>query len=175
MKGEANILFAEAGLEGELGGAGIGGSFGGNGKLIGLNLNTADKTGSVPYLGWQSTFRENDQTLDVGAGLSYGAGISYRHKYDLKKDEFKKQNEIGYNGILTSATIDGYSENSTLSFGIGGKASLGLGINFDLKFNIDMEKLNKALKARGIQFTPYEQVQQNATEKGTKDFDPQKY
>jgi RHS repeat-associated protein len=175
IKGEANILFAEAGLEGKLGGVGLGGSFGGNGKLIGLNVNTDDATGSVPFAGWQSTFRENDQTLDVGAGVSYGAGISYRHKYDLKKDKFKNQNEIGYNGLVTSGTIDGYSEKSTISFGVGGKAALGFGVNFEGKFVIDMDKLNKVLKARGIQFTQYEQVQQNSTEKGTKEFDPNKY
>lgn len=140
-----------------------------------MNVNTDDATGSVPFAGWQSTFRENDQTLDVGAGVSYGAGISYRHKYDLKKDKFKDQNEIGYNGLVTSGTIDGYSEKSTISFGVGGKAALGFGVNFEGKFVIDMDKLNKVLKARGIQFTQYEQVQQNSTEKGTKEFDPNKY
>lgn len=175
LKGEANILFAEAGFEGELGGAGAGGSFGANGKLFGVTLNTNDNTGRTPLLGWQSTFRENDQTFDVGAGVSYGVGISYRHKYDLKNDKFKKENEIAYNGILTSGTIDGYSEKSTLSIGIGGKAALGFGVSFDGKINIDMEKLNKVLKARGIQFTSYEQVQQNATEKGTKEFNPSQF
>ena len=173
LKVEANVLFAEVGLEGKFAGTGLGGSFGGNGKLIGMTLSTDDNKG-IPIVGWQSTFRGDENTLEVGGGISYVAGVEYRHKFDLSKG-FIKDSKIGYNGIVTSAEVNPYTGDTKMSWGLAGKAAMGLGINFDAKLSVDIRKLAETLKSLTIQYSELEKLQMSYDKKGTKEFDPENY
>lgn len=175
LSGEGNILFAEAGLEGKLAGGDLGASFGAEGKLIGLNFKTDDRSSAVPILGWNSTFKESDQTLRIGASAGYGAGMEYRHGFDINSGTFKNENSIKYNGIITSAEIKPYSKEAILSWGIGGKAALGFGVNFDLRFSINMTKFANAMKPLSIHYTPQEKQELDCNDTGTKEFDPCEY
>jgi RHS repeat-associated protein len=173
IEGEANLLFAEVGLEGKFAGAGLGGSFGGNGKIIGLNINSKDDRG-IKGLGWQSTFRGKDQSLNVGGAISYIAGVEYRHKFDLEKG-FVDDSKFGYNGVFTSGEVNPYKGESKLSWGISGKAALGFGFNFELRMNVDVKKLSESLRSVGINYSNYEKKQLEFKEKGSKEFNPQNY
>ena len=175
LKGEANVLFGEVGLEGEAAGAKLGGSIGVEGKLIGLNFDAQDRTGKLPVLGWNSTLKKTDGKVNVGGGIAFGAGLSYRQKADFNTLKPLNDNEITYNGIVTSASINTYSKDAKLSWGLGGKLAIGIGLNFDTKFEINMTKLGQSLKSLSIKYSQYEKKELNTTQSAKKEFDPTKY
>lgn len=133
--------------------------FGGEGKI--LSYNYSSKNGS-------SLSGPDDRNLNLGiGGAYYGVGLEYRHKFDLVRGRFKKENSLSasYNPLMLPVGMeleaDTYSKNSNMKIGIPElKLALGLGAKGGAYFNIYKPKLTS--------FESIEQAELNKKETKTK-------
>ena len=74
--------------------------------------------------------------------------MSYRRKWDIKKsnDNWMQQDKLVYNGAVTSMDINSFTNQTNLNWGIGGKLSAIIGVDGEVKLNVDMNKFTSTLE-----------------------------
>ncbi len=149
LQGEANINYCEMAAKVKVAGAELGLEGGAGVRLIGANFNTLDKSGNIPYIGWQSTFREHDHTVDVGGGIAYIVGLSYRRKFDITTGEWVKSDKLTYSGLVTNVDVNTYTNQTNLNWKVGGKLAFIIGVDGEAKLDVDMNKFSKTLEEIG--------------------------
>ena len=130
LEGHAKLTYGTLGANAEVLGKDYGALLKFEGDLIGITVNTNDRSG-VPFLGY--TDATIDKTLDVGVEGGYIVGGGYKREFDINSGTFMPSDEIEYApGVLPGNVIINTYSNSA-SFRIGGGLKAGIGFGFDVE------------------------------------------